>query len=114
MNEQIAQYNIQCIDCGSVWSPLPKSPLWWAAQKRSEQGYLDALGVTGERCGCIKTQHEPGAPFRVFGFDMMQEFDMPFHTFVGAVKAFRRLRDSVDDVFISGVSPKVEQQLRWA
>lgn len=114
MKEQVAEYNVQCIVCSSVWSPLPKSPLWWAAKKRDEQGYLDALGVSGERCGCIKTPREPNAPFRVFGSDMMQDFDVPFYSFTKAVKAYWGLKGHVDDIYISGVSPKVEKHLRLA
>jgi hypothetical protein len=114
MKEQVAEYNVQCIACGSVWSPLSMSPLWWAAKKRAEQGYLDALDVTGERCGCIPRPREPDAPFRVFGYDMMRGFDVPFNSFVGAVTSYRKLKDRVDNVFISGVSSKVEEQLRWA
>ncbi len=114
MNNEV-RYNIHCISCGSVWQPKVKSPLWWQAHQRAtKHGYLDALHVSGEKCGCVKVVREPNAPFRVFGFDFdCREYDVPFQTFVGAVKAFMSANRSGDTVFIHGVSNNVEQKIAW-
>lgn len=106
------RYNVHCVDCGSVWQPLFKSPLWWQAHQRAEKGYLDALHVSGEKCGCKKPVREPNAPFRVFGYDFeCRDYDVPFHSFVAAAKAFISANRSGDTVFIHGVSDKVQQEL---
>ena len=109
------RYNVHCVSCGSVWQPLPKSPLWWAAKQRETKGYLDALHVSGEKCGCVKKVKEPNAPFRVFGYDFdCRDYDVPFTTFVKAVKAFMSANRSGDVVFISGVSKSVEERLKYS
>lgn len=106
------RFNVVCIGCHSVWTPSARSRLWWKAKKRADQGYLDALPVTGEECGCVKEKREPDAPYRVFGFDdMCVEFDMPFTAFTDAVKEYLDASRGLCTVFIQGVSPKVEAQL---
>ena len=111
MKEKVAyetDYNVVCMACGQVFSPTPKSPLWWQAKVRAEQ-YLDALPVTGEECGCIPRQHCPEAPFRVFGYDAMcVDFDFPCETFARAVRIFRQRKNEGDVVFITGVSEVVQ------
>jgi hypothetical protein len=75
---------------------------------------LDALHVNGEKCGCKKEVREPNAPFRVSGYDFeCRDYDVPFPTFVGAVKAFISANRSGDVVFIHGVSNSVQQKLAW-
>ena len=109
------EFYVQCINCGSFWAAVPKSPQWWRAKKRHEDGYLDAIGVKGEVCGCIKKQDEPDAPFRVFGFgtEYGEELDQPFHRFTEAVTAYRNgLKSGLLDIWISGVSKPVESRLR--
>jgi len=106
-------FNVECIACGSVFNPPAQSPLWWRAKKRGEEGFLDALHVTGEECGCEPQSVKPEASFRVFGYDALcEDFDMPFKTFVGAAREFLRLnRDGGYVVFIDGVSDSVRQRL---
>lgn len=108
-------YNVECMNCGSVWQPQVRTPLWWLAHQRASKGYLDAAGATGEECGCVKRVREPNAPFRVFGYDDMgSEYDKPFKTFVSAVKAFMEANRYGDVVFIKGVSNAVQEKLKWA
>src|SRR5581483_1293270 len=109
----LCDYNVHCIACNTVWQPGVRSSLWWQAKRRSEKGKTDALHVSGEECGCVKKRHDPNAPFRVFGFnDMCEDFDIPFYSFTAAVRKYRELK-RWSDVFIEGVSPKVEAVLRW-
>ena len=113
--KQTEGYNVYCIDCGSVFTPAFKSPLWWQAKQKAEKGYLDALCVSGGKCGCCaKKQHEPNAPFRVFGYTMdCENFDYARHTFVGAIRKFLELNCCCNTVFIKGVSASVERKLCW-
>ena len=105
-------YNVECMNCGAVWQPQVRTPLWWRAKKRDEAGKLDAAGATGEECGCVKPICEPNAPFRVFGYDMMcVDFDFPFYGIIDALKAFKKLHEDGDIVFISGVSDAVVEKL---
>ena len=108
-------FNVHCHDCGSVWLAVPQSSQWWRGKRRKEQGYFDAVGVSGEECGCVPVVQEPDAPFRVFGYeDTGKEFDVPFHTFTKAVRALINAKKAgLMDVWISGVSPKVEQRLNF-
>ena len=61
--EQVAAtvYNVECMACGQVFTPATRSPLWWKAKKRDENGYLDALRCTGEECGCKQKRRNPEA-----------------------------------------------------
>lgn len=106
------QYNVSCFHCGAIWQPPYRSSLWWRAKQRSDAGFLDALHVSAEDCGCVEKQHRPEANFRVFGYDdFCQNFDLAFDSFVDAVKAYRQYyKGSI--VFIKGVSKAVEQKLQ--
>lgn len=107
-------FNVSCLNCGQVWSPQNGSPLWWAAKQYAAKGYLDALHVSGEKCGCIKMPAQPDAPFRVFGYDFdLKDFEFTPVTFTEAVRLFRELNDGLCDVSIEGVSAQVEQRLRF-
>ena len=107
-------YNVECMNCGSVWQPSVRTSLWWRAHQRAMSGKLDAAGATGEECGCIKPISESKAPYRVFGYDgMCNDFDIPFHRIIDALKTFKKLHDSGDIVFISGVSRAVSEKLQW-
>jgi hypothetical protein len=107
-----ALYNVECVDCGAVWQPLFKSSLWWQAKQREEKGFLDALRVSGRKCGCVKTPIQANAPFRVFGYDMeCIEFDMPFFKLSEALKAFIEIKKTPDIVFITGISKAVQERL---
>ena len=106
-------YNIECMDCGQVF-PVSKGPLWWRAKKASDGGRLDAISISGVECGCKRPVRNPDAPYRVFGFtDEGREYNTPFDTFVAAAKAFRDRWSYGETVFISGVSPAVENQLKY-
>src|SRR5579872_2125226 len=86
------RYNVFCRACGTVWQPGVRTSLWWQAKKRSEKGFLDALPVSGRECGCVRQPHDPDAPIRVFGYDdMCEDFDIPFHSIVDAVRKYREL-----------------------
>lgn len=106
-------YNVVCLDCESIFSPLPGTPLWEKARKRHEEdGYLDALHVRGEECGCKERPLHPEAPFRVFGYDIFsREYDLPFFNFNGAVRAFIRRNHRGDAVFISGIPDNLQARL---
>ena len=107
------KYNVACLACGGVWQPAPGTPLWWKAKQRAAKGYLDAVHVPGEECGCAKKRSQSEAPYRVFGFtDDCREYDIPCTTFVSAVRAF--IARKYDTVFISGVSAAVEQRLQYS
>ncbi len=110
------EFNVVCRTCGDVWSPGLRSPLWWRAKKRADDGYLDALSVSGEECGCVKKSEKPvkpDAPYRVFGYDdMCVDFNIPFTSFVEAAREYRSAAQQLCTVFISGVSPAVERRLR--
>ena len=107
------QYNVECINCGCVFAPQVRSSLWWQAKKRDEQGYLDALHVNEEECGCVEPPAHPEAPIRVFGYDSLcEDFNYPFWSFTKAVQVFRSLqKDGGNTVFITGVSTAVEDRL---
>ena len=106
------RYNVECMNCGQVFTPTIRSPVWWRAKKREEEGYLDALRITGEDCGCIEQPARPEVPFRVFGYDSMcVDFNIPCDTFVAAVQTYRRLNRTGCVVFITGVSNAVRQKL---
>ena len=113
MNQTI--YNVECLDCGAVFNPAPQTPLWYQADQRAKKGFLDCVRVSGEKCGCVKKQSQPNAPFRVFGYDdMCKDFDVGFETFTAAVKKFIELnRVGMYTVFISGVSESVQSKLSW-
>jgi hypothetical protein len=113
--EPEVRYNVHCVDCGQVFQPLAKSPLWWQAKQRAEKGYLDALHISGEKCGCEKTRVKPNALFRVFGYnDMCEDFDIPCRTFVEAVRKFISInKEGMNTVFIDGVSNTVQQKLMF-
>ena len=114
LKETEEEFYVACIRCQHVWAPSARSPLWWRAKKHAGRGYLDALHVTGEECGCVNVEEkrEPDAPYRVLGFDDMGvEFDIPFTSFADAVKAFRNALRGHCTVFIQGVSPAVEARL---
>lgn len=49
-------YNVVCRHCGNVFSPAEDTPLWQEAKRRAEKGFLDALHVEGEECGCIEAE----------------------------------------------------------
>jgi len=107
-------FNVHCIQCGNVFSPRERTPLWWRAKQRADKGYLDALPCTEKDCGCerVEQKHEPDAPFRVSGFDMeLNSFDVGLYTFSEAVKQFRHSLDNFCTVSIQGVSPSVQRML---
>lgn len=117
---QEMRYQVVCIGCGQVWSPAVRSPLWWKAKKRAEQGYLDALCVSPQECGCKPEVREPDARYRVVGYtDMCDDFDLPFHSLVKAAQKYLELaRDGmyvvcfVDNTVPKGKQSKVEMRLR--
>lgn len=112
--EDTTRYNVFCIRCNRCWTPELKSPLWWQAKQQATKGFLDALCVTGEKCGCIKKQHLPDAPFRIFGGDIDYSFDIPFTTFIDAVRKFLDLtRTGGYDAYIKGVSSRVQEKLQY-
>ena len=113
--EDTTPYNVYCMGCDQVFQPEPQSPLWWVAKQRDIQGFLDAPCISGEKHGCFtrRTVIKPDAPFRVFGYDAFcDDFDIPLFTFVEAMKAFKEeKKDVLAMVFISGVSPAVQEAI---
>lgn len=108
------RYTVVCNECGQYFYPLVKSPLWWRAKKKADEGFFDALYVSGRDCGCVKERYRPEAPFRVLGYDMdCSEYDIPCDTFVQAVTLFRKCKRYGDVVFIEGVSKAVEDAIRY-
>ena len=106
------EYNVFCRSCDLVWQPGFKTPLWWRAKQYADSGKLDAISVSGEECGCIEKRIESDAPFRVFGYDgMCCDFDIPLPTFVSAVKRYIAHAKAGDILFITGVSPRVQERL---
>ena len=103
------RYNVECMNCGAVFTPPIQSPLWWRAKARGDDGYLDALHVSGVECGCVEKKILPNAPYRVFGYnDMCEDFDMSFKTSTAAVREYLKIRRvGRCIVFISGVSKTV-------
>lgn len=109
------RYCVVCTNCGAVFTPAMRSPLWWMAKQAADKGRLDAIGISGERCGCIRKPEKPEAPFRVFGYDdMCENFDVPCDTFLKAVRLYRKLSRAGGYVmFISGVSEAVRRKMDW-
>lgn len=107
------RYNVFCTHCEQVFQPEVRSPLWWQAKQRADAGFLDALCISEDKCGCVVKKSHPDAPYRVFGYnDLCEDFDIPFHTLVPALQEFRELnRMGMITVFIRGVSPKVLDRL---
>ena len=113
MRDQEVLYNVFCIDCGRDWTPNARSPLWWQAKKKADAGYLDALGVSGVKCGCAKAPHKPDALYRVVGIDFdCQGFDIPCDTMVEACRVFLRESLHGSSVFVTGLSVAVEQDIK--
>lgn len=108
------RYNVACFSCGAVFQPLPRTPLWWQAKQRAEKGFLDAVHISGEECGCEKKVRHPNAPFRVTGYDgMCEDYDVPFNNFISAVKYYKEAVEAGDVVFIIGVSKAVQDRIQW-
>ena len=105
-------YNVVCMDCGAMFTPPFKSPLWWQAHKRAEEEkFLDALHTSGKKHGCDRTK-SPNAPIRVFGYTIWSDdFDVPFKTFTEAVKYYLDEARHGSVVMIAGVSVVVERKL---
>ncbi|MFZ2523403.1 MAG: hypothetical protein WAW92_03395 [Minisyncoccia bacterium] len=109
-----ARYNLICFSCGSVFQPLPRTSLWWQAKQRAERGFIDALCISAEECGCAKKEVRPDALFRVTGYDgMCDDYDVPFSNFVSAVKYYKDAVEAGDVVFIVGVSKAVQDRIQW-
>ena len=111
-----SEYNVYCSHCGSVFSPLVKSPLWWKAKKRAYKGFLDAHWCKPSECGCIEERpiSNPDAPYRVLGYDMMcSNYNVPFTNFIEAVKFFRERVSFGDVVFPQGLSDKVVRKIEY-
>ncbi len=105
-------YNVVCRNCYHLFTPIPRSQLWRRAAKYAEGNRLDAMTISGQECGCVEKIREPDAPFRVLGYtDDLQNYDIPFRTFTGAVRGFRRKYKNGDTVFIKGVSEEVQWRL---
>jgi hypothetical protein len=114
----VTQYNVYCRACGAIFQPELRSPNWWRAKKRADQGYLDAVEISAEQHGCWEAKRprrDPDAPFRVLGFNCLcEDFDIPFGTFVSAIKEFKDRRNfGLDTVFITGVSDVVKDRIGW-
>lgn len=108
------QHWVECIDCGNVYSPAPKSSAWWQAVQNAKEGRNTYVGA--KECGCsqVKPVRQPDAPYRVFGYDMLcEDFDIPFERFTDAVATFRRLNSGPDVVFIKGVSDAVNDHVHY-
>jgi hypothetical protein len=106
------RYNVVCLDCGAVFVPRIRTPLWWRAKKLAESGRLDALHVSGEECGCVTPRKDPDAPYRVFGYQVDRDFDIPFFSLTDALAKYRELAGSYfADVWISGISPRTQRLL---
>lgn len=107
------RYNVFCMHCERVFQPLVRSSLWWQAKQRADAGFLDALCISKDKCGCVVGEVCPDAPYRVFGYDdLCDDFDIPFDTLVPALREFRELnRTGMNTVFIKGVSPAVLDRL---
>ena len=113
MASSVTLYNVECMDCGQVFTPAGHSPLWWQAKQRADRGFLDALRIRWKSCGCIQEVENPNAPFRVFGYDdLCEDFNIPCNSFVAAIKSFRKLRP-MSVVFITGVSDVVAHRLQY-
>ena len=85
------------------------------AKQKADKGFLDAVYIDGEECGCLPKEkiRRPEAPYRVFGFDLLcEDFDIPFNRMTDAVKKFIELNRGPDVVFITGVSEAVQERLR--
>ncbi len=113
------RYNVYCMSCGQVWVPGVLTHLWWKAQKRAQEGFLDALPVSSHECGCKPERVHPDAPFRVVGYDdMCRDFDIPFYSIVPALRQYLELaRDGMNIVFFIGGSEKLQERLKeleWA
>ncbi len=78
--------------CGRVWTPTVGSPLWWKAAKRAKQGYLDALGVSPQECGCEPKTFHPEAPYRIVGYnELCESFDIPLFSLTEAARLYLKL-----------------------
>jgi len=112
-------YNVVCRACGQIFRPKSRSALWYKAKRRSDEGYLDALTVPGEDCGCTPQIRHPDAPYRVFGFDDIGNcFDTPHDQLVPAVRDFLEIaREGIGvEVFFEGGSDALRnklEELRW-
>lgn len=105
-------YYVYCMDCGQDFSPAYMTSLWWQAKKHADHGYLDALLISGTKCGCKKKPSQPNAPFRVFGYDdLCVDFDVPHNGMIEAMKMYLECSRTGCVVFIKGVSRRVERRL---
>lgn len=109
------RYNVCCMDCGQSWQPEVRSPLWWRAKQKADEGYLDAVCVLGEECGCVPEKQEPDARYRVFGYtDDLCDFDVPHRSLDGAVRAYLATAQAnvLGETFLSGVPERYMAYLR--
>ena len=107
-----ATYNVYCHSCERVFQPSPRSPLWWRAKKAADLGRMDAIGVSGEECGCIRTIEKPDAPYRVVGYsDDYREYNIPCFTLVEAFNLFRKYRPWDIVAFVDNTRPKGQSKL---
>lgn len=108
------RYNVVCERCEQVFQPPIRSPLWWQAKRYADAGFLSALCVSKDKCGCVVEVGKvcPDAPYRVLGFtDLCEDFDIPFYGLMPALQEFRELNRTGSTVFIKGVSPAVLDRL---
>lgn len=112
----LLRYQVYCPSCDSTYEPAIKSSTWWKAHQRAEKGYLDALWVDGDECGCSRSfrQELPKIPvggYGIIGYTMdCQDFVIPCKTFVQLCAAAKKMKNC-DTFWIIGVSQKVKDKL---
>lgn len=116
--ETLEEYNVACVECGCVFSPSPKSPLWWRARQHYAKypNLLSAMMIGGKQCGCVESKQieKPDAPYRVSGYnDLCEDFNIPFFSFTAAVAQYKEMYRGPYVVFISGISESVWRKIEF-
>jgi hypothetical protein len=104
-------FSVECRGCGNTLAVEENTFLWQRAKAAVDAG-LGVASVRPVECGCRCIKLNPYALYRVIGFTSEgREYDVPFDSFVGAIRAFRYALGCGGVVMIQGVSRAVVKKL---
>jgi hypothetical protein len=113
VQKSVERYQVWCESCGSVYTPPIHSATWWKAKQRADEGFLDALCVSGTECGCVEKRPVISEEnFGIIGYTMdCFDFTIKCKTFVDLCKAARQMKNGDTFWIIGPVSQAVKDRL---